>query len=120
MHICIPIDSDQGLQSPVCPHFGSAPAFLVVDTNSGACRAIPNNNQHHSHGMCMPLDALKGESIDALVVSGIGMGALNKVRAANMSVYVSKHATVGATVDAFKTGTLVEMQPGMACSGHGH
>jgi predicted Fe-Mo cluster-binding NifX family protein len=108
------------MQSPVCAHFGSAPAFLVVDTESGTCRAIHNGNQHHSHGMCTPLASLQGQAIDALVVGGIGMGALNKVRAAKMSVYLAKHATVADTLAAFKAGTLVEMQPGMACSGHDH
>ena len=120
MNICIPVDEDQGLQSPVCAHFGSAPAFMIVDTDSGSCRAIPNNNRHHDHGMCTPLQSLQGEHIDGMVVGGIGMGALNKLNAANIQVYISAHATVGETVAAFKAGTLKLMQPNMACAGHGH
>ena len=119
MNICIPVDEDKGLQSQVCAHFGSAPAFMIVDTDSGSCRAIPNNNQHHGHGMCMPLQSLQGEHIDGMVVGGIGMGALNKLNAANIRVYLSEHATVGETVAAFKAGTLKLMQPGMACAHHG-
>ncbi len=34
MNICIPVNEDKGLQSPVCAHFGSAPAFMIVDTES--------------------------------------------------------------------------------------
>ena len=49
MNICIPVEQDQGLQSQVCAHFGSAPAFLIVATDSGDCRAIDNKNQHHGH-----------------------------------------------------------------------
>lgn len=119
MNICIPVDEPQGLESPVCAHFGSAPAFMIVDTDSGRCRAIPNNNQHHGHGMCMPLSLLAGEAIDGMVVGGIGMGALNKLNAANIDVYLAEHATVGEIVAAFKAGTLKRLGPAMACSHHG-
>ena len=36
MNICIPITRDNGIQSPVSLHFGSAPLFMVVDTESGS------------------------------------------------------------------------------------
>jgi predicted Fe-Mo cluster-binding NifX family protein len=119
MNICIPVNEDNGLGSTVCAHFGSAPFFMLVDTDSGTCRAITNHNQHHGHGMCAPLATLQGESIDAMVVGGIGMGALNKLMAAGIQVYVSQQPTVALTVDALKAGTLALMQPGMACPGHG-
>jgi predicted Fe-Mo cluster-binding NifX family protein len=119
MNLCIPVDEDKGLHSQVCAHFGSAPAFMIVHTDSGSCRAIPNNNQHHGHGMCMPLQSLQGEHIDGMVVGGIGMGALNKLNAANIQVYISELATVAETVAAFKAGTLRLMQPNMACAHHG-
>jgi predicted Fe-Mo cluster-binding NifX family protein len=120
MNICIPIDEDKGLQSRVCSHFGSAPAFMIVDTDSETCRAIPNSNQHHGHGMCMPLQALQGERIDGLIVGGIGMGALSKLSAANIRVYLSQHPTVAEAVATFKAGELQQMQPHMACAHHGH
>ena len=119
MHICIPIDDDQGMASHVCAHFGSAPAFMIVDTDSGSCRAIVNGNQHHGHGQCTPLASLQGERIDGMVVGGIGMGALNKLMAANVQVFISQHATVAEAVAAFTAGALRPMQPGMACAGHG-
>jgi predicted Fe-Mo cluster-binding NifX family protein len=120
MNICIPVEADNGLESPVCAHFGSAPAFMIVDIDTDGCRAIVNRNQHHGHGMCMPLQSLQGEQIDAMVVGGIGMGALNKLNAASIKVYISQHATVGEVVTAYKAGNLQPMQPGMACSQHGH
>jgi predicted Fe-Mo cluster-binding NifX family protein len=120
VNICVPVETDNGLQSPVCAHFGSAPAFILVDTDTGSCRAIVNRNQHHGHGMCVPLQSLQGERIDAMVVGGIGMGALNKLDAANIRVYVAGHATVEEVMAAFKEGALRLMQPGMACAHHAH
>ena len=119
MNICIPITSDEGLESPVCAHFGSAPAFLIVDTDSGVCRAVTNTNQHHGHGMCAPLAALQGERIDAMVVGGIGAGALGKLAAAGIQVHLAQHATVRETVDALVAGTLPVMGPDLACAHHG-
>lgn len=119
MNICVPIEADKGLESPVCAHFGSAPAFMIVDTEDDSCRVVTNANQHHGHGMCMPLQSLQGETIDAMVVGGIGMGALNKLNAANIEVYQAQRETVGDVVADIKAGTLQRMQPGMACA-HRH
>jgi predicted Fe-Mo cluster-binding NifX family protein len=93
---------------------------MVVDTERGSCRAITNRNLHHDHGMCQPLGQLAGESLDAMVVGGIGMGALGKLKAANIRVYFSEHATVEETITAFKTGTLREVTPATACAHHGN
>jgi predicted Fe-Mo cluster-binding NifX family protein len=120
MNICIPVDSDQGLQSRVCGHFGSAPAFVIVDLDTSGCRAVINTNQEHQHGGCAPLHLLQGEHIDGMVVGGIGRGALAKLRMANTRVYLAEQATVGEVVTAYKAGSLKLMQPDMACGGHGH
>lgn len=120
MQVCVPIEEDRGLESPVCAHFGAAPAFMIVDTDTGSCRTIVNSNQHHGHGMCAPLASLQGEQIDGMVVGGIGMGALRKLEAASIRVYLASHPTVGETLEAFKAGTLRPVDPAMACAQHGH
>jgi predicted Fe-Mo cluster-binding NifX family protein len=119
MDICIPITEDQGLQSPVCAHFGSAPLFLIVDADSGACRTVANRNTHHSPGMCQPLSSFANERFDAIVVGGIGMGALNKLQAAGVEVYLSECATVAETLAALRAGTLRHVTPATACRHHG-
>jgi predicted Fe-Mo cluster-binding NifX family protein len=120
MNVCIPVNADQGLHSPVCAHFGSAPLFMMVDTDSGGCRAIPNDNAHHEHGTCMPLASLQGERIDGMVVGGIGRGALNKLVAAGVRVYFTECPTVAEVMNAFLAGTLRSMHPDMACAHHEH
>jgi len=120
MNICIPVEADTGMGSQVCAHFGSAPEFMIVDTDTETCRAIANTHQHHGHGMCMPLQVLRGQPIDAVVVGGIGKGALGKLRAANIQVYFADQAIVGDVVRAFKAGMLTLMKPGMACAHHRH
>jgi len=120
MKVCIPVNEDRGLDSPVCGHFGSAPLFLVVDTETSACRALPNANQHHAHGMCRPLDAIRGEPLDALVVGGIGLGALTRLRESGLDVWISDRPDVKATLAALADGSLRRADPAGACAGHGH
>ena len=119
MNICIPVKEDKGLSSEVNPHFGSAPIFLIVDTESGAARGIPNLNMHHGHGMCQPLASLAGERLDAIVVGGIGMGALSKLQAAGLEVFLSDGGSVSDTIAAWKSGTLRPVTPAVACGRHG-
>jgi predicted Fe-Mo cluster-binding NifX family protein len=120
MFVCIPIEENNGMDSAVCAHFGSAPEFLIVDTEAATCRSIPNKNQHHGHGMCAPLASLEGERIDAMVVGGIGMGALNKLMAAGIRVFMAEQSSVRGTIAALAAGALRPVEPGMACAHHGH
>ncbi len=119
MFVCIPVTEDKGLQSPVNAHFGSTPTFMIVNTESKECRAIPNRDMGHAHGMCQPLKALAGETIDGFVVGGIGMGALGKLQQRKIQVFLSEHATVEATIDALRAGALRLVTPELACREHG-
>lgn len=121
MQLCVPVIDNNGAASLVCEHFGSAPAFMIVDTDSGATRVIANGNAHHAHGMCQPLAALAGESLDGIIVGGIGMGALMKLQAAGITVYRALHPTVGETLAAYTAGSLQPLGHDEACGGHhGH
>jgi predicted Fe-Mo cluster-binding NifX family protein len=118
MIICIPVEKDDGLDSAVCAHFGSAPFFLMVDTETRSARSIPNSDTHHAHGMCHPVAALGGEKVDGIVVGGIGMGALNKLNAAGFQVFQSQSGTARETIEAFTSGKLPVFTPQKTCGGH--
>ncbi|MFA6034235.1 MAG: NifB/NifX family molybdenum-iron cluster-binding protein [Myxococcota bacterium] len=121
MKVCIPVNSNSGHESEVCRHFGSAPFFMIADTDSTTCSAIANNNAHHAHGMCQPLRALAGLDFDCIVVGGIGMGALMKLQSSGVAVYLSREeGTVRQALDSIKNGLLEKVTPGNACAGHGH
>lgn len=118
MNICIPILKDEGLKSEVSSHFGQAPLFMLVDTDTESCRAIPSKNDHQSHGACMPLQSFEGEKLDGLVVGGIGQGAIMKFAEAGIAVFFSQQTTVEKILTDYKAGTLKPVTPQMACGGH--
>jgi predicted Fe-Mo cluster-binding NifX family protein len=118
MKICFPVETLQGLNSKVFAHFGSAPGFVIVDTNAGAVEEIENGDEHHAHGMCQPIKALGGRMVDAIAVGGIGMGALMKLQAEGMRVFRAAEGTVGQNVQFVLEGILPEFDPMLTCAGH--
>ena len=65
MKLCIPTETQDGKQAKVHSHFGSAPYFVIYDTDSETSDVIDNPNQHHVHGACHPMMALSGRKISA-------------------------------------------------------
>lgn len=120
MKVCFPVDRNQGLESQVFGHFGSAPGFVVVDMITGELTAINNSDQIHQHGACNPVAGLAGHPVDAIVVGGIGGGALNKLNSAGIRVFQAREGTVAENVALFRTDELPEYTPGHTCGGHDH
>jgi predicted Fe-Mo cluster-binding NifX family protein len=119
MKVCFPVQQDEGMESAVFNHFGSAPAFVVFDTASGSIAAITNRDQHHAHGACNPLKALDNQQIDAVVVGGIGAGALARLSQAGIKVYRAQSKTVRENLTLYREQALAEHAL-QSCCGHGH
>ncbi len=120
MRICFPIENNEGLDSKLSDHFGSAPFFLIADTESNEATVLSNSNQHHSHGACNPLQALQGSGIEGVAVRGIGAGAIAHLSRCGLRVYQAVAETVRENVVKLKKNGLPEYSPAQGCSGHGH
>lgn len=120
MKVCFPIESNEGLSSAVYGHFGSAPGFLLVDSVTNELTAISNGDRVHQHGACNPVAGLAGHQVDAVVVGGIGGGALYKLNAAGLRVYQAQPGTVAQNLAQLQSNQLPEYLPGHTCGGHGH
>ncbi|MCE5242927.1 MAG: NifB/NifX family molybdenum-iron cluster-binding protein [Syntrophobacteraceae bacterium] len=118
MKICFPTNSLQGLDSRVYGHFGSAPGFVLVDTDTMSVEEIANNDLHHAHGMCQPMKALGNRDVDAIVVGGIGMGALLKLKARGIQVFRGAEGTVSENMSYILDGKLPEFDENHTCGGH--
>jgi predicted Fe-Mo cluster-binding NifX family protein len=118
MKVCFPVERDEGIGSVVYGHFGSAPAFVMVDTESGSVGTVGNSDMVHEHGACNPVMALGGRSVDAVVVGGIGAGALNRLNAEGIRVFASATDTIGKNMDLLKEGKLPLLTLQHTCGGH--
>lgn len=118
MKIAIPVTKYYGLENSVYGHFGSAPAFALVDAATMAVALLANRDQGHIHGACSPIKALAGAKPDAVVVNSIGAGALLGLRSAGIKVYRFAGGTVAEAVRQFQAGALHEMDENAVCAGH--
>lgn len=119
MKIAFPIQEDEGPESVVHGHFGSAPCFLIVDKAKGSFEAIDNRDREHDHGRCRPLHALGGRPVDAVVVGGIGAGALAALNAAGIAVYRAVEGSVADNLKLIEAGFLPLFTLDQTCAGHG-
>jgi predicted Fe-Mo cluster-binding NifX family protein len=120
MKVCFAVEKDEGMESAVYGHFGSAPAFMIVDTESRSAAAVGNRDMIHAHGACNPLMALGGRNVDAVVVGGIGGGALTKLNTAGIRVYGIMAATIKENLDLLTANGLPELTLEHSCGGHQH
>ena len=118
MRICFPVQTDEGIESAVYNHFGSAPIFVVVDTDTNALATINNRDQHHTHGACNPMKALDNQKVDAIVVGGIGAGALTRLNQMGIIVHRAQAATVRENMAMFASKSLPELTLQGCCGGH--
>lgn len=118
MKVGFAVQGNKGVESKVYDHFGSAPAFIIVDTEEKEVLTVSNRDLHHVHGACNPIMALDGKSVDAMVVGGIGAGALMKLQNEGIRVFRAVEGNVSENLELLKSGKLPEFAESMTCAGH--
>ena len=118
MKVGFAVQTNQGIESEVYDHFGSAPAFIIVDTEGEEILTVNNRNLHHVHGACNPIMALDGKSVDAMIVGGIGAGALTKLNALGIKVYGAGAPTVRENLTLLSEEKLQELSMHNSCRLH--
>ncbi len=118
MKICLPTETNQGLNAPLYGHFGSAPFFALVDTETGILEVRDNQGQVHAHGACHPAGALEGLGIQAVVCGGMGLRALQKLEKAGIEVYRSEALTVEEALREIREKRSEKLTAEGACAHH--
>jgi predicted Fe-Mo cluster-binding NifX family protein len=119
MRICIPTIDDAGLQARAHAHFGSAPYFTLVDTDTKQVSVVSNREAEHQHGTCQPLRQLRARDFDAVVCRGMGRRALGSLAQNRIDVFVTDRDVVSDIVQAAQTGEIRPLTSLEACRGHG-
>ncbi len=116
MKVCFPVLHPQGLDSVISRHFGTAPHFMVYDTD----RQEPSVVSAEGDGSCQcgsPL--LTNLDVDAVVCGGIGAGAIKRLSARGIKVYATEAATVALSLGLLTQGLLTEVIDGTCHADHG-
>jgi len=118
MKICIPTETDRGMDARVYGHFGSAPYFTVYDTDSDSIEVIDNSKNHHIHGRCHPLSKLSDMGLSAVICFGMGVRALQALKANGIKVYRQNGRTVHELVENFMNNNVQELTEEESCNQH--
>ena len=119
MNVCIPIVKDEGLASRISPHFGMAPCFLFVDSETRSFRAMANERAGQRGNGREVADRLLAEHVDAVVVAGIGPGAMSHLERFGARLYGASTRSVADVLEELSKGTLSPLTPDSPLV-HGH
>lgn len=118
MNICIPTAGPSGLNDTLYGHFGSAPYFTIIDTDTEAISVVDNSNKEHGHGNCAPSAELVQRGVHAVACGGMGRRALARLNEAGIRVFLSGAATPAEAVQEIVTWNVQECSAEQACAGH--
>ncbi|NPU99842.1 MAG: dinitrogenase iron-molybdenum cofactor biosynthesis protein [Brevinematales bacterium] len=119
MIIAVPASENKGMTSTVYGHFGSAPFYMLYNTDSGALEIMDNTTKEHAHGQCTPATELSEKNVGAVVCGGMGFRAINNLRGMGIKVYLAESAgSVDDIVAQWKNNNLREISDQDACGEH--
>ncbi len=122
--IAIPSVEKGGLEGTRSGHFGHCDVFTLVDVENGKIKEVTTlQNEEHVQGGCMvPVNFLASNSVNALIVGGIGMRPLMGFRQVGIDVYHDAERTeIKPVVEDLIAGKLAIIGDDQVCGGgQGH
>ena len=113
MKIAIPIKNENIYQ-----HFGMAAAFKIYDVENGQVTST-KIEQTSGRGHGAMLDILLSENVKCVICGGIGDGAMQALKQANITLYAGINSTADEAVASLLAGNL-QSNLQAACSKHQH
>jgi predicted Fe-Mo cluster-binding NifX family protein len=110
---------NKGLKELVCEHFGRAPTYTIVDTETNDVRIVKNVSEHMG-GTGTPPEHLSKEGIEVMLASGLGPKAVMMFEGYGIKVYVGASGTVEETIKLWKDKKLEVATDENACRDHRH
>jgi predicted Fe-Mo cluster-binding NifX family protein len=118
MKLCIPTMDDKGLDAIISEHFGKAPMYTIVDSETMEVEVFVNESDHNG-GVGSTPEHIARYGAQVVLASGAGAGAISKLKGYGMKVYVGNKGTVREIVQKWASGTLTEADDKVGCSHHG-
>ena len=116
MKICLPTMNEDGLEAVISGHFGQAPFFTFVDTDSGEVTCEPNSGQHQGGpGQVTPAQLIASKGASTVICGGLGPRAVELLTGQGIQIFAGAEGTVQQALDAHGAGQLQEATADGAC-----
>jgi predicted Fe-Mo cluster-binding NifX family protein len=110
--------SGNDLSSPVDPHFGRCPQYLVVDTETMEFKVVPNTAVGSAHGAGIAAAQLVASMGVKVVLTGnVGPNAYSALSASGVKIVTGVSGAVGDAVKRFSSGGY-QSTSGPSIGGH--
>lgn len=119
MKICIPVLTQEGMNSPLSSHFGQADYFAMFDDETQALTFF-NNTGHHHGGTLTPAEIIHQAGAQVVLCGGLGGKAVQLFQQLGVHVFNQASGTVADILAAYKAGSLPEATDATACHDHAH
>jgi len=119
MKICVPTMGEAGMEEAICQHFGRAPTFTIVDTDSGKITVLPNVSEHMG-GTGLPTETIFAAGVQLMIVGGLGPKAVAMFNEGGVDVFVGATGTVKDAIDDWRANMLSRAIVDNACQDHQH
>ncbi len=116
MRIAVPTAGRGGMGEQVAGHFGMAPTYTIVDTETGEVEVV-DNTSHHMGGTVHPPVVVANAGADAILCGNLGGHAIELFDKYGIEVYVGASGTVQDAIGAWERGQLTGPSPDHEC-GH--
>jgi predicted Fe-Mo cluster-binding NifX family protein len=114
--IAVACETADGLAAAVCGHFGHAPFFVVAeiaDRQVTASRTVASPAQGGGRATA---NFVHGLGATAVIVGGVGGGAMNGLAARGIEVIAGVSGNAGEVLKSYAAGRLISGDPD--CHGH--
>ncbi|AKB30163.1 putative transcriptional regulator [Methanosarcina siciliae C2J] len=107
------------MEGTVEQHFGKAPSYTILDTDSGEVSVIPNTSEHMG-GVKLPPELLSKYGVEIMLCAGLGYRAVKMFESYGIDVFVGAEGTVRDAVEAWKANKLRSASAENTCAEHDH
>lgn len=118
MKVGIPTMGKSGLEEQVSSHFGRAPTFTIVNTETMETEIIRNIKQPDETNQSP--QKLSERGVQTVLCSNLGPKAIGTFEQLGIEVLTGAGKTVKKTLEKWKSGELKEATDKNACQEHRH
>ena len=117
--VAVPVELDQGLDSPISGHLGHSPGFMIADILDGKVENV-NVVLNAEHSSCAePVQMLAQNGVTVLIARGMGMRPLMHSQNMGIRVVISQGNTARDVIENYLSGNIRDMGIDQTCGG-GH
>ena len=117
MKIAFPVVTDGGLEATIAEHFGRAPMYTIIDTETKEVSVVENQGEHFGGQHAAPV-SLNNRGINVLICKGLGRKAINLFNELCIGVFITQKAIVKEAYESYNKGELVQATETDGCAGH--